>query len=273
MIVALAKAAAAFDDVHLVKAAEKTASYLLKTMKKSGRKLMHRHRDGETAVEGYLDDYAYLAWGFLELYEATFKVRYLKAALAINEDMHCLFWDNESGGYFFTPSGAEPLPIRQKLISDFSVPSGNSIAAMNNLRIGRITADPRMEERVAAISRAFSDQITQTPVSTTFMATVYLQAHSPSLQAIVVGDPENEKTTEMLSALRKSYFPQMVKAFIPSNKRSTELLKLVPYAKELRPFENETTVFICIDFLCRNPTTSIRSMLDILKEIEEEYRR
>jgi len=187
--------------------------------------------------------------------------------------MHCLFWDNDSGGYFFTPTGAEPLLIRQKLISDLSVPSGNSIATMNNLRIGRVTADPRMEERVAAIGRAFSDQITQTPVSTTFMATAYLQARGPSLEVVVVGDPENEKTVEMLSALRKSYFPQMAKAFIPSNKKSTELLKLVPYAKELRPFENETTAFICIDFICRNPTTSIRSMLDILKEIEEEHRR
>ena len=273
MIAALAKAAAAFDDVHLAKAAERAANYLLKTMKKPGRKLMHRHRGGETAIDGYLDDYAHLAWGFLELYEATFKVRYLKAAMTINEDMHCLFWDNDSGGYFFTPTGAEPLLIRQKLISDLSVPSGNSIATMNNLRIGRVTADPRMEERVAAIGRAFSDQITQTPVSTTFMATAYLQARGPSLEVVVVGDPENEKTVEMLSALRKSYFPQMAKAFIPSNKKSTELLKLVPYAKELRPFENETTAFICIDFICRNPTTSIRSMLDILKEIEEEHRR
>ncbi len=270
IIAALAKAAAAFDDADLASEAERTANEILKTMKAPGRKLLHSRMKGVTTSDGYLDDYAFLAWGFLELYQATFKARYLRAAITINEDMHCLFWDEKDGGYFFTPAGAEPLLLRQKLLSDLSVPSGNSIAAMTNLRIGRLTADPRLEERVAAIGRAFSDQINQNPASASFMTSALLQAMGPSLETVVVGDPEKESTVEMLSALRRSYFPQMVLAFIPSNTKNSDLLNLVPFARELKTFEKETTAFICIDFICRNPTTSVDSMLNIIREIEEE---
>lgn len=272
MIAALAKAAAAFDDVSLAKEAERTAEDVLKTMKGPNRKLMHRRMNGVVGIDGFLDDYAFLAWGFLELYQATFKARYLKAAMAISEDMHSLFWDEKNGGYFFTPLGGEQLLLRQKIISDLSVPSGNSVAAMINLRICRLTADPRMEERVAAIGRAFSDQITNNPTSAAFMAGVLLHALGPSIETVVVGDPGEESTIKMLSALRKSYSPQVVMAFLPSDPNSSEMLDLVPFAKELKTFENETTAFICIDFICRNPTTSVDSMMNIIREIEEENR-
>ena len=100
-------------------------------------------------MPGNLDDYAFLIQGLLELYETTFDVDYLKSALNLNEYLLKHFWDGKNAGFFFIADNGEDLLIRQKELYDGAIPSGNSIAMLNLLRLGRITADYDLEQKAS----------------------------------------------------------------------------------------------------------------------------
>ena len=104
-------------------------------------------KDGEAAIDAFADDYAFLAWASIDLYEATFKPDYLRRALELNHIFFEIFGDEENGGFFFSVNDAD-LPMgRQKLWYDGAVPSANSAAFLNLIRLGRFTGNPSFEEK------------------------------------------------------------------------------------------------------------------------------
>ncbi len=137
MIAALAYAAGVFSDRRYLDAAEKAADFIEKKLMKKDGRLRVRYRDREAAGTGFLDDYAYYIWGLMELYEATRKVNYLQKALDCNSRMMADFADEEGGGLFFTSFNSEKLIWRPKETYDGAIPSGNSVAAWNILRLAR----------------------------------------------------------------------------------------------------------------------------------------
>jgi uncharacterized protein YyaL (SSP411 family) len=163
MIAALAKGAQAFAEPRYASAAAKAAAFILKSMRTEDGGLLHSFCDGEARVNAFLDDYAFFIWGLIELYEATFMAGYLKAAIELNNILIKNFWDETEGGFYFTAVDAEALPARNKEVYDGAVPSGNSVAAYNLLRLGRITADTSLEEKAAKIVRVFSKSVVQAP--------------------------------------------------------------------------------------------------------------
>lgn len=165
MIAAFAKGAKAFDKPEYANAAKGAADFILNSMSKPDGRLLHRYRDDEAAIPAFLDDYAFLIWGLLELYEATLDAVCLKAAVDMNNVLLDHFWDGEEGGFYFTPDDGEPLIVRKKEIYDGAVPSGNSVAMLNLFRLGRITTNPELEGKAREISRAFSKEVRQSPSS------------------------------------------------------------------------------------------------------------
>ena len=141
MIAALSKGAQAFDQPKYADAARKAADFIFKTMRDPSGRLLHRFRDGEAALHAHVDDYSFLIWGLLELYEASFDVHYLQSALTLNDDFMAHFWDAGGGGLYFTADDAEELLLRKKEIYDGATPSGNSVAALNLLRLARMTSE------------------------------------------------------------------------------------------------------------------------------------
>ncbi len=133
---------------------------------KEGR-LLHRYRDSEAALTASIDDYAFFIWGLLELYEVTFDVRYLEAALNLTDDALTHYRDTGSGGFYFTQDDGEVLPVRQKKGEDGVIPSGNSVMMLNLLRLGRITANSLYEQRAAELGRAFAGNVSQYPTAFT----------------------------------------------------------------------------------------------------------
>jgi hypothetical protein len=172
MIVALAKGAQVLaEPSYYAEAAERAAGFILRAMRDPEGGLLHRYREGEAAVAAFLDDYAFLIWGLIELYETTFKPRHLRAALELSETALERFWDEERGGFFFTAQDAEVL-VRRKEIYDGAVPSGNSVMMLNLLRLGRMTGRHELEERAAEIAElaAFTREL----VAIEGKATAYL---------------------------------------------------------------------------------------------------
>ncbi|MFL6560464.1 MAG: thioredoxin domain-containing protein, partial [Bacillus sp. (in: firmicutes)] len=129
MIAALAKAGRVFNQIQFGEAAEKAIEFIENNLVVEGR-LMVRYRDGEVKNKGFIDDYAFVLWAYIELYENTLKLEYLRKARTLTKKMLDLFWDQEEGGFFFYGNDNEELLVRQKEAYDGAIPSGNSVAAM-----------------------------------------------------------------------------------------------------------------------------------------------
>jgi uncharacterized protein YyaL (SSP411 family) len=267
MIAALAKGAQVYNDSLLADKAKKAVRFVLNTMQKDGR-LLHRFRDGEAAILANLDDYAYLIWGLIELYEATFDAEYLKTALALNSDLVKLFWDHRNGGFYFTPEDGEHLLVRQKQFSDSALPSGNAVAMWNLMRLGRITANPDLEQMASEVMGQVADRVKQSPLSHTHLLTALDFMTGTHYEVLVVGDLSKRGTQRMIEAIRSRFLPNLVVVFKPHNEEQPEITQVVPSTQHQEALNNKATAYICVNTNCKAPTTNIREMLKILSETD-----
>ena len=266
MIAALSKAAQAFDEPPYVGAATRAADFILTAMLDSQGRLLHRYREGEAVVPAFLDDYAFFIWGLIELYEATCEVRFLKTAVKFNESLLHHFWDEKHGGFFFTADDAEEILLRRKESYDGAVPSGNSVAMLNLLRLGRMTAQPELEERAAQIAHAFSHNVSKLPSVHTHMLSALDFALGPSYEVVLVGDPKAEDTQEMLRALRRVFIPNKVVLLRSCKEKLPEIARLAKFTRDLTSKDGQATVYVCQNYQCKLPTTDTREMLELLHE-------
>jgi len=250
MIAALAKGAQVLDKQEYAQASEKAAQFILDKLVRQDGRLLARYRDGEAAYPGYVDDYAFMIWGLLELYEATFKVEYLSHALQLNEEMLKHFWDEENGGLFMYGSDSEQLLSRPKEVYDGATPSGNSVAALNLLRLSRLTGKTELEEYSSRIFRAFAGNINDYPAGYTSMLSSLWFALTPGKEIVVAGRPEDLKTDQLLDVLREVFLPEGVVM-----RYSEELAGLVPSISEQKPLNGESAAYVCENFTCRPPVT------------------
>jgi uncharacterized protein YyaL (SSP411 family) len=159
MIAAFAMGARVLGDGGYQESAEKSARFILDTMKDEDGRLLHRYREGDSAIHGFADDYAFLAWGLLELHETTGEARYLEEATSLNRHLLEHFWDDKNGGLYFSPDYGEKLPARMREAYDGAMPSANSVAMMNMVRLSRLTEDDALMEKAQEIGKAFSREV------------------------------------------------------------------------------------------------------------------
>jgi hypothetical protein len=264
MIAALAKGSRAFGEPSYAEAAEKAVGFILDQMRKPNGRLLHRYRDGQAGITANVDDYAFLIWGLIELYEATFDAHYLETALKLNEEMLKHFWDDKSGGLFFTPDDGEALLVRKKEIYDGAVPSGNAVAMLNLLRLARFTANTHLEERAMDIGRAFSKAVKQFPSGYTQLLVAVDFGIGPSYEVVIVGKSEANDTKEMLEALRSRFIPNKVTLFRPADMKSPRVDKLAEYIKYQESLDGKATAYVCMNYACKEPTTKVDKMLELI---------
>jgi hypothetical protein len=261
MIAALARGAQVLGDKAFSDAAEGAVEFLLKKLRKPDGRLLHRFREGEAGVAAHLDDYAFLVWGLIETYEATFDARFLKTALELNKDMIRHFWDEQGGGLYFTSDDAENLIVRNKEVYDGALPSGNAVAMLNLLRLGRFTGDADLEDRAFKLQRAFSQQVRQFPSGyTQFLSAVDFSLGSS--HEVVVSGALGAK--EMLNALRSRFSPNQVLVFRPAGQEGAGIDAVVPFAKKYDPVEGKATAYVCSGHACKDPITEVKDLLDLL---------
>ncbi|MGA1796631.1 MAG: thioredoxin domain-containing protein, partial [bacterium] len=230
MIAALAKGGRVFDEPAYTDAARSAADFILGRMRTPEGRLLHRYRDDSARITGYLDDYAFLIWGMLELFETTFTGSYLQSALHLYQDLERHYWDSAAGGFYFTPDDGEGLMVRQKEIYDGAVPSGNAASMMNLLRLARITGDSRFEEKAAAIGRAFSQRVGEVPQAYPYFMVAVDFGLGPSCEVVVAGRSDAPDTQEMLGPLRRHFIPHATVLFRPTDQESPEIDTLSPFA-------------------------------------------
>ena len=266
MIAAFARGAQVFRDTAYADAASAAAEFVLKRLRKPDGRLLHRYRHGEAGITAHLDDYAFMVWGLTQLYEATFQVPYLKAALELNEDMLEHFWDDLGGGLFFTPDDGETLIIRKKEIYDGALPSGNAVAMLNLLRLARFTGRSDLDEKAAKIGAAFSKPIEELPSGYTQFLVAVDFAIGPSYEVVLVGPSRASDTANMLQALRSRFIPNKVLLFRPAEEASPEITRLAPFTAHHTPVDGKATAYVCMENACKMPTTEITQMLALIQE-------
>ncbi|WP_338037935.1 thioredoxin domain-containing protein [Methanosarcina horonobensis] len=263
MIAAFAKGFQVFGEQKYLEAAEKAANFIIETLYNPESRLLHRYREGAAGISGTSDDYAFLIHGLLELYEAGFELRYLKAAISLNKELLEHFWDPVNGGLYFTANDSEALIFRKKEFTDSAIPSGNSIEMLNLLRLSRIIADPELEETADRLERAFSKLIIKAPSGYTQFLSALDFRLGPSYEVIISGKPGAFDTERMLEEIWNYFVPNKVLIFRPEGE-NPEITDLAKYTKEQLPVEGKATAYVCQDYECQLPTTETREMLKLL---------
>jgi uncharacterized protein YyaL (SSP411 family) len=259
MIAALAKANQVLCNKNYLEAATKAADFILKELKTPEGKLYHRYVKGEKAVNGFLDDYAYLVYGLIELYESSFEEKYFLSSVELTKTMIEEFWDKENGGFIFTTKSANDSVPMLKQTYDGAVPSGNSVALYNLLRLARISGEASFEVYANKLLKVFSDEVNDQPTGHTFMLVGLEFALGPTFNVVLVGDPSDKNTVALRAGLRKEYLPNLTITLLTPEKNLT--VPGMVYEK----IDDKPTVYICRDQICFPPTNSIDKMLELLK--------
>ena len=264
MVAALSKGAQVLNEPQYASAAKRAIDFTLNNMLTPDGRLLHRFRDGQAALPAYIDDYVFLIYGLLELYETNFDSRYLEGAIALNGDLIDHFWDDDKGGFYFTADDSESLLVRQKEIYDGAIPSGNSVAMLNLLRLARITGNHDFEEKAARIGRAFAANVRQSPFAYTQLMVALDFAIGPCYEVIIVGDPQSDDTGEMLDSIRRRFIPNKVVMLRQIEQESPEIEHIAPFTKNLTSIDGKATAYVCLNYKCKRPTTDTRAMLELL---------
>ncbi|TWT45569.1 hypothetical protein RAS1_19970 [Phycisphaerae bacterium RAS1] len=252
MISSLARGGAVLAEPKYVAAAGRAADFILKNQFRDGR-LLRSYRDGRTLSMAFLSDYAAMIDGLIELYEATFESRWLDAALRLNETVLRDFADEAAGGYFFTPHEHEPLITRSKDLRDGAVPSGNSVQAMNLLRLAALTGEEKLRTQADRCLAAFAAAVSESPWSSErFLAAIDF-AHGAPAEIAIVGDPADARTRLLLAEVRAAYLPNRVIMLL--NPKDLAAAPKSPLLEGRSLVDGAPAVYICRNYVCRLPLT------------------
>jgi len=264
MIAALARSAQILDNASYRDAASKACSFVLSEMSDSRGRLTHMFKRGNARAEGYLDDYAFMGWGLLELYEATFDAAYLKKAIELTQVMLELFWDNTQGGFFMTAHDAEMVLTRTRELYDGAIPSGNAVAFNNLARLSLITDDPAFRDKADQMRQVFSASIERAPQAYTHFLSAADFYAGPHQEIVVCGNLTSAETRHMLSIIRSQYLPDKVLLFVGPPTTSVGLSDLAPFTRSFSPAGERTLVYVCSDRTCQLPISDPQQLVDAL---------
>ena len=265
MIGALAYGARALDEPRYAQAASAAAAFVLERLQRDGQ-LLHRYRDGVADIPAFLDDYAFLSWGLLELYETTFDVRWLEAAARLTSEMLPLFWDEQGGGFFLSGRRNEPLIAKTKELYDGAVPSGNSVAALVLVRVGQLTMNETFQRRAEQLFKIFSESANQAPHAFPQFLIAADAWLGPMQEIVIAGDPDSPGTRAMVRAVHERFLPRAVTILHPVNPSAAAAIeRLVPFIKVQQLLHGQPTAYVCRNYVCNLPTTDIHALTALLE--------
>jgi hypothetical protein len=265
MIAAMARGSVAFDNATYLKEATRAADFVLGTLRKEDGRLLKRYRAGEAGLPAHLEDYAYLLWGMIELYEAGFDPKYLQVAKELADMLLTHYWDDEGGAFFMTADDGEELIVRSKEIYDGAQPSGNSVAAVNLLKLARLTGETDYEEKAKATIKAFAGQLTERPAGQAVLLQALDFVHADTREIVVVGKRGAEDTKKMLAAIQRRFDPNKVVLFKPIGPEGDALSKIASYVENHSAKDGKATAYICRKFACQLPTTDLAEAMELIK--------
>ena len=266
MISAFAQAAAVFDDDRYRKAARSAANFIAKTMyDPASGTLLRRYRDGDAAIPGFLDDYAFFIAALLDLYEADFDPAHLELAISLAAEMRRRFEDPAAGGFFSTEAGDANLVLRMKDDYDGAEPSGNSMALLDLLRLAHMTDRAEFHEAAERTFEYLGRKISSQPVALpqALVALDYTLARRREI--VIAGARDNDATRDLLRAVHDRFLPHAVALLIDSAETRSKLERLFPAAATMGEVNHLPTAYVCEDYACRLPTNDVSKLTELLQ--------
>ena len=260
MLRSFAEAARGLDRSDYLESAIRNADFLLANLRRDGR-LLRSHKDGESRLNAYLEDYADLANGLLALYESTFDSRWFNEATALVETMIDLFEDEEEGGFFFTSRDHEKLITRSKDYYDNATPSGNSVAAEVLIRLAHLTGRTDYRARAERILRQVAAITPRMPNGFGHLLCAFDLFSHPAREIAVAGDPQSPSTRSLLRTIFGRYLPGKVVALARPGEAPPEALALLTNRTSTA---GDPMVWVCHNFQCELPVTTAESLEKLL---------
>ncbi len=260
MLASLAEAARVLDRAAYREAAVRNADFLRRALRTDNGRLLRTHKNGESKINGYLEDYANLIDGLLELYQTTFDERWFVEARRL-ADVVLEHFAADDGGFFDTSDDHERLITRPRNMQDNATPSGNNLMAKQLLRLAAYTGDPRCDEAARKTLGLLSEAMRQFP-----------QAFGEALSAVdmlvtglsevaVVGARTSDHTEELLRTIQQPYRPNVIAALSPDDVPAEATIPLLSYRTQR---SGQPTVYVCRNFVCKMPVTAVDEVRQLL---------
>ena len=255
-LAALARTGLVLNEPRYLDAARRTAEFLAANLTAPDGQLLARWRDGDAAHPGKLDDYAFYAYGLLELYGAVFDPVYLSRAVELAERLLELFFDWEQGGFYPYASDGEQLLTRTKEAYDGAMPSGNSVAALVLSRLSRLTGERRWQEAADLQLRWLAGEAEGYPAGHGFAMLVFLEELWPTAELVVTAQKIPE---ELLAFLRETPRPELT-VLVKTPDSAGILESLAPFVKDYPIPERGARYYLCQNGTCAQPVDTITAL-------------
>jgi uncharacterized protein YyaL (SSP411 family) len=252
-ISAFACAYQALQDETYLSAAKRSAEFVLSKLVRKGASpmLLRRYRDGDVGIEGNLEDYSFLIAGLLDLYEASFEKRWMSAAIMLANEMVAVFWDVEGGGFFLTPPGRQIVAIKEGY--DGPTPSGNSVAALDLLRLAEFTGNQDFREMAETTLKLFADSMESMPTGYLEMLGA-VDFSFGSKEVVVASGWDPGELGAMVREVQTRYLPTKVLALADGDPAMAQLTEGKASIKGM------PTVYVCENFACKAPVTDVEAL-------------
>ena len=257
----LAEAIKISDSPACVEAVNRTIDFIFTKMFRDGF-LLHTYKDGQAKLLGYLDDYAFVATGLLDVYEAILDRSVLERSVQLADVMLREFWDERGGGFFYTGNSHEPLISRTKPVVDASIPSGNAMATQLLLRLAYITGNEKYQKHAETVLRSYYSAMESQPFGFAhLLCALDFHLNKPK-EIVVVGKHDEPQTAALLKEISKLYLPNSVLQLVGPDEA---LENISPLLRGKAQIDGKPTVYVCENFTCSAPVTSWSELKPLLE--------
>jgi hypothetical protein len=265
MISAYARASHILREPRYAVAARHAAQFVARTLYDSRSKTLHRrYRDGETKFKAQLDDFAFLIQGLIDLYEATFDIEWLKLALELHGTQVASFWDSSKGGFFDFSGEDKSILLRTKETYDGAEPAGNSVAALNLVRLTQMTGDNILMKQTEATMNSFHALLQQAPHAMPQMMAALISFLGAPKQIVIAENRSSVRTTEFLDEIARHFLPDVVLLFADGGIAQEFLSERLPFIASMAPKDGFTTAYVCENYKCELPVNDIEQLATLL---------
>jgi uncharacterized protein YyaL (SSP411 family) len=265
-ISAFAKAYQVLDEKRYLECAEQAAEFMMtKLFGVKTQSLYRRYRDGESRFEGTLQDYAFLSQGLLDLYEASFQIRWLDDAIMLTKRQNELFRDTDHGGFFDITGNDPSILMKTKEEYDGAEPTGNSIAALNLFRLAQITDNKEWRSVAEKTVAAFGAKLQRMPEAAPQMLAAADWNLSTPKEIVIAGKFEASDTKMMLQEIHAHFLPYKIVIFADGGDGQKRLASFLPFIEGMRMIDGKATAYICENYACQLPTSDLSAIAKLLQ--------
>jgi uncharacterized protein len=258
MISAFARGAQVLDEPRYLRTATKAADFVqAKLYRQKDHTLLRTYRDGESKIDGFADDYAFFIQGLVDLYEASFDIRWLHLATVLQERENSLFWDKKADTYY-TTTGKDPnLFIRSLGDFDGAEPSPNSVSALNLVRLSWFFDNKEWHRMAEQTINAFQAQLSRSASSLPQLLVALDASESAARQIVIAGKPEASDTLALLREVNHRYQPNEIVILADGGSGQAFFTQKIEFFKDVHPIDDKATAYVCQNFVCQLPSNDL----------------